>query len=134
MADILDKLRPKTKAAAKKLLALRPDIKITQGFRSNDIQAALYAKGRTLPGPIVTNAKPGQSPHNYGLAFDVCFKVGPAFPNPSTQSGKAKWAKLGADIKACGLAWGGDFKSLKDYPHAEWPTWKAIAKSEGGPV
>jgi hypothetical protein len=33
-------------------------------------QAALYAKGRTSGGRIVTKAKPGQSYHNYGLAFD----------------------------------------------------------------
>ena len=33
-------------------------------------QAMLYAQGRSRPGKIVTQAKPGQSYHNYGLAFD----------------------------------------------------------------
>lgn len=47
-------------------------IRIPQGFRSFEEQDALYAKGRTLPGPIVTNAKGGQSYHNYGLAIDFC--------------------------------------------------------------
>jgi hypothetical protein len=41
------------------------------GRRTMEEQAALYAKGRTKqPGKIVTKAKPGQSYHNYGLAFD----------------------------------------------------------------
>ena len=40
------------------------------GRRTMEEQAGLYAKGRTKPGKIVTKAKPGQSYHNYGLAFD----------------------------------------------------------------
>ena len=40
------------------------------GRRTMEEQSGLYAKGRTKPGKIVTKAKPGQSYHNYGLAFD----------------------------------------------------------------
>ena len=40
------------------------------GRRTMEEQAGLYAKGRTKPGKIVIKAKPGQSYHNYGLAFD----------------------------------------------------------------
>lgn len=40
------------------------------GFRSFEEQLALFAQGRTKPGRIVTKAKPGESYHNYGLAFD----------------------------------------------------------------
>ena len=49
------------------------------GRRTMEEQAALYAKGRTKqPGKIVTKAKPGQSYHNYGLAFDwVPLKAAP---------------------------------------------------------
>jgi len=48
-------------------------IAITQGFRSFAEQDALYAKGRTIKGVAkVTNAKGGQSIHNYGLAVDFC--------------------------------------------------------------
>lgn len=38
-------------------------------------QDAIYAKGRTVEGVIVTNAKAGQSWHNYGLAVDVVLIV-----------------------------------------------------------
>src|SRR5690349_5519581 len=53
-----------------------PQVFLTQTYRSPDDQAADYAKGRTAPGKVVTNAKPGQSLHNYypALAFDVAFK------------------------------------------------------------
>lgn len=40
------------------------------GLRTFEEQTALYAQGRTKPGRIVTKAKPGESYHNYGLAFD----------------------------------------------------------------
>lgn len=40
------------------------------GFRTFDNQDQLYAQGRTTSGPIVTNAKGGESPHNYGAASD----------------------------------------------------------------
>ncbi len=55
-------------------------VQISAGYRSLEEQAALYGKGRVysyngknysnLAKPIVTNAKPGQSYHNFGLAID----------------------------------------------------------------
>lgn len=42
------------------------------GYRSPDEQTALYLQGRTLPGPVVTNARAYRSLHNYGLAVDSC--------------------------------------------------------------
>ena len=40
------------------------------GRRTMEEQAALFAIGRTAPGKIVTKARPGESYHNHGLAFD----------------------------------------------------------------
>jgi hypothetical protein len=87
-------------------------LRITRGLASFDEQAALYAQGRTKPGPIVTNAQAGKSFHNYGLAFDVV----------EIKNGKANWNtdwNAIADIgkNEYGFYWGGDFKSLKDNPH-----------------
>lgn len=45
---------------------------ITCTVRTDAEQAALYASGRTVTGPIRTYAKPGQSAHQYGLAIDFC--------------------------------------------------------------
>jgi len=49
-------------------MGLRPYIYC--GYRSNKEQDDLYKIGRELPGVKVTNAKAGQSFHNYGRAFD----------------------------------------------------------------
>ena len=43
---------------------------IIAGLRTFEEQKVLYEKV-----PKVTNAKPGQSFHNYGLAFDFCLSV-----------------------------------------------------------
>ena len=44
---------------------------IVQDYRTYAQQDALYAKGRTAPGSIVTKARGGQSNHNFALAVDV---------------------------------------------------------------
>lgn len=89
-------------------------LRVYEAYRSNTRQAELYAKGRTAPGPKVTNAKPGQSKHNYRLAIDLVeIKNGEALWN------NANWAKIGALGKSLGLIWGGDFKSIVDKPHFE---------------
>ena len=46
------------------------DVLITSTYRDLESQAAIYAQGRTTPGKKVTNAKPGQSWHNWRVAFD----------------------------------------------------------------
>lgn len=89
---------------------------IIQTLRTFEESDLLYQKGRTRPGPKVTNAKAGQSYHNYGLAIDFALQV----------NGKTIW-KVTNDwmtvvniFKAHGWTWGGDWKgSLKDYPHVE---------------
>lgn len=88
---------------------------VVQTLRTFPEQDFIYQQGRTRPGPIVTNAKPGQTYHNYGLAFDFCNQV----------NGKLRWVvdknwMIVVDIfKSYGFKWGGDWKSIKDYPHFE---------------
>jgi peptidoglycan L-alanyl-D-glutamate endopeptidase CwlK len=95
---------------------------ITDGNRTVDEQRALYAKGRTAPGAIVTNADGVRSKSNHqdGRAIDCAF-IG-ADGNPHWRD-DAPWRAYGECAKALGLKWGGDFKSLKggDRPHIELP-------------
>ncbi|WP_432663873.1 M15 family metallopeptidase [Wukongibacter baidiensis] len=92
------------------------EIIVTETFRTKERQQELYNQGRTTPGQIVTNAKPGDSIHNYGLAFDIV----------PVEKGKALWdrydlfKKVGAIGVALGLEWGGNWRSFKDYPHFQW--------------
>ena len=52
-------------------LELNRDIIVVFGYRSPEQQQALYNQGRTSPGKIVTNAKSGQSAHEYYAAVDI---------------------------------------------------------------
>lgn len=99
-------------------------VRVTHTFRTMDEQAHLYAKGRTLPGPVVTMAKPGESPHNWRMAFDVCQAGGDPYPNPNKGVGRDWWLQVGRMGRMVGLRWGGDFKSIQDYPHFERPDWR----------
>lgn len=89
-----------------------------QTLRTFEEQAHLYAQGRdpNVKGPIVTNAPPGSSFHNFAEAFDVAFSDG---KGGVTWSGP--WDKLGAIGRKVGLHWGGDFHSILDRPHFENP-------------
>lgn len=46
-------------------------LRFSHTSRSFKEQDYLYAQGRTRPGAVVTNAKGGESEHNYHLAFDI---------------------------------------------------------------
>jgi peptidoglycan L-alanyl-D-glutamate endopeptidase CwlK len=77
----------------------------------------LYAQGRTTKGSIVTNAKAGQSWHNYRLAFDIVpLKNGKPVWGTSGADGKL-WKAIAKIGKACGLEWAGDWKTFSEYPH-----------------
>ena len=92
---------------------------ITETLRTVAEQEALYAKGRTMAGAIVTNARGRdyQSMHQWGVAFDFCRNVkGREFDDSDGFFGR-----VGAIGKRLGLFWGGDFKSFKDKPHFQMP-------------
>lgn len=92
-------------------------------YRPDEDQNAAYAIGRTLPGKRITNAKAGQSPHNYqpSYAFDVAFKDKANKLDYSTLLFQ-RFAALVALVP--GITWGGVWKTLPDRPHFEITNWK----------
>jgi peptidoglycan L-alanyl-D-glutamate endopeptidase CwlK len=92
-------------------------LRVTHGHRSFHQQMKLYNQGRTLPGPKVTNAKPGLSYHNYGLAVDFCFKGRDPYLEDHPKKVEL-WMHLGKLIEDSGCYWGGLFKT-PDRPHME---------------
>jgi len=99
-------------------------VRFTQVYRTLKEQDELYAKGRTAPGPIVTNARGGQSYHNYGLAVDVVLLTGGGRVSwdrdlDQNSDGKKDWDEIVFVFKHFGWKWGGDWRSFKDYPHFE---------------
>jgi D-alanyl-D-alanine carboxypeptidase-like protein len=114
----VDSLQPAVAALARQLAAEAAKegivFKVTQTLVTAAEQDSLYARGRTAPGPRVTNARGGNSAHNYGLAFDVVIM----------KDGKPVWEtaaydRLGAIGRGLGLTWGGDWKGLRDVAHFE---------------
>lgn len=85
------------------------------GYRSYCEQSQLYAQGRTMPGEIVTRARPGYSYHNFGLALDVVFRD----KNGNWTWNSPHWDKLGEIGKKHGFHWGGDWAEFPDQPHFE---------------
>jgi peptidoglycan L-alanyl-D-glutamate endopeptidase CwlK len=112
-------------------LVMDRELFVVHTWRSRKEQDQLYAQGRTEPGPIVTNAKGGESWHNlallgapepipYSHAFDVAFEEDgtqrPTWDN-QTEEDKADWQLLGDMGERIGLAWGGDWGDLG---HFHW--------------
>jgi peptidoglycan LD-endopeptidase CwlK len=90
------------------------DACLVSGTRSYGEQNLLYRRGRFgNPAPRVTNARGGQSNHNFAIAWDIGIFVGGAYvPNDPAPYRQA--AELGLES---GLEWGGDWKSFQDLPH-----------------
>jgi peptidoglycan LD-endopeptidase CwlK len=88
---------------------------IVQTLRTFEEQDLLYQKGRTRPGPKVTNAKPGSSYHQWGLAIDFCNQVN----GKLVWKVDKNWMIVVECFKKYGFKWGGDFKSIPDPPHFE---------------
>ena len=84
-------------------------------YRSIVEQDALFKQR-----PKVTNAKGGQSIHNYGLAFDIVLlydKDGnETFETASWEQNKY-WMQVVNYFKSKGWQWGGDWTKFKDAPH-----------------
>ena len=126
-----DKLHPIVRDEVKKIIAEcdaaltgKAKIRITQGLRTFDEQAQLYAIGRTKAGKKVTNAKAGQSIHNYGLAVDMCLIINGKTASWDTAKDWdddkiADWYECVKIFAKHGWEWGGNWKTFKDLPHFE---------------
>ena len=106
------------------------DVIITSTYRDKESQDALYAQGRTTPGSKVTNAKGGQSFHNWKVAFDFCPIV----------NGKAAWndtklfTKCGIIAEEVGLEWAGRWIKFKELAHCQYTNGLTLADFQAGKI
>ena len=104
------------------------DVIITSTYRDHESQQALYNQGRTTPGKKVTNAKPGQSFHNWRVAFDFVPVV----------NGKAQWndtatfTRCGEIAESLGFEWAGRWKSFKEMAHCQFTGGLTLADFQAG--
>ena len=100
----------------KKCKSQNIDILITSTYRDHESQNALYAQGRTAPGKKVTNAKAGQSFHNWKCAFDFC----PLVNGKPNWNDTALYTKCGEIAESVGLGWAGRWKTFKELAHCQY--------------
>ena len=108
------------------------------GFRSWEEQEKLYALGRTVAnvdatdanplGGKVTNARGGQSYHNFGIATDLCPDKDTTRAGLQPDWSAEAYKILGEEAAKVGLEWGGSWKTFKDYPHVQLPLYKVGLK------
>jgi len=105
------------------------EYKAISGNRTWDEQASIYAQGRTAPGKVVTNARPGYSNHNYGIAVDMGVFANGKYLDASNPAKAESFHREAAKIaEKYNIEWGGSWKTFKDYPHFEYRTGKTLAQ------
>lgn len=139
IADLHPNLQPIARAFLSRCETDGLSVIITCTYRSLIEQSDLYARGRTKPGKIVTNAPPGRSRHNNtlngtpaALAFDVVpLRCGKCIwgttgnglddnPDDDLTDDLEIWQRVGKIGTDLGLTWLGAAGSrLRDFPHFE---------------
>ena len=106
------------------------DLLVTCTYRSNEEQAALYAIGRTKPGRIVTNARPGRSTHNNTLNGKPAALAADVVPlrdgKPVWSASDPVWKRVGEIGEKVGLEWAGRWTTFREYPHFQHPQAKTL--------
>jgi peptidoglycan L-alanyl-D-glutamate endopeptidase CwlK len=115
LADLLPRTAAKAALFRDECRKAGHDIIFTSTYRDKESQDALYAQGRTISGKRVTNAKGGDSFHQYRVAFDFV----PVVNGVAIWSDDVAWAACGAIAKRVGLEWGGYWDGFKDKPHCQ---------------
>lgn len=136
----IDDLHPSVKKKAQLFTAACKaqgiDVLIYRTYASLEAQAALYEQGRTTPGPIVTNAKPGQSMHNYRCAFDaVPMLNGKPLWDSTNGSNREVWQKMGRLGESVGLEWSGRWNGkLREMAHFQYTGGYSIQALKAGAI
>jgi len=92
-------------------------MRVTSTVRTWAQQTALYNQGRSTKGKRVTDAKAGESFHNYAVAADLCFEGA----DPWADKNPALWDLYGKTAQQFGFEWGGSWPppAIKDRPHVQ---------------
>ena len=116
-------LVPKAQVLSRKFLSefkkVRKDVRIISGTRTYAEQDSLYRIGRFGSKlPKVTNARGGQSNHNFGVAWDIGL-----FENGKYIATSNKYRQLFPLVQPLShLVWGGNWIDFIDFPHYQHET------------
>jgi hypothetical protein len=136
IATLVPNAQKQARAFLNAVLEAGIQARIIGGSRTFAQQDALYARGRTVPGTRVTNARGGFSYHNFGIAWDIgIFDEDGKYLKSSDDYKKA--GKIGRDL---GLEWGGDWTGIVDQPHFQCKSslkiadMRALVLANGGDI
>jgi peptidoglycan LD-endopeptidase CwlK len=129
----LDDLLPPVREAAQRLIDICAhagiDVLVTSTYRDDEQQAALYAKGRTAPGQIVTNAKPGESFQNWRVALDFC----PIEDGKCAWNDLAAFERVGVIAESLGFEWAGRWTGpMREEAHVQFTGGLTLAQLQAG--
>jgi peptidoglycan L-alanyl-D-glutamate endopeptidase CwlK len=117
----LDDLIPPAKERVERFLGLCKDegidLLVTSTYRDHESQQALYEQGRTTAGKVVTNAKAGDSWHNWRCAVDVVPMVN---GKPNWDGLHPVWDQIGQLGEKAGLEWAGRWRTFKELAHFQY--------------
>jgi peptidoglycan L-alanyl-D-glutamate endopeptidase CwlK len=126
--DLHPKVAAMTTEFVNRCKAANIDVIITSTYRDIESQNALYEQGRSLPGKKVTNAKGGQSFHNWKVAFDFC----PIVNGKAAWSDAALFTKCGEIAESVGLEWAGRWVKFKELAHCQYTGGLKLADFQAG--
>ncbi len=112
-------LLPAMQRKAREIMRIRPTqgfiVRVLSGTRTYAEQNGLFNQT-----PKVTNARGGQSNHNFGIAIDVgLFTPAGRYLTGANRAEERAYTDFAASVKSSvdGIEWGGDWHSFKDQPH-----------------
>jgi len=128
----LDDLQPRVAELARRWIldcrAAGLEILVFSTWRDAEQQDAEYARGRTVPGPIVTEQRGGFSMHNWRVALDFC----PMEGAKCAWDDRAAFGRAGALAEALGFEWGGRWSTLHDLDHIQYTGGLTLAQLQAG--
>jgi peptidoglycan L-alanyl-D-glutamate endopeptidase CwlK len=108
------------------------ELLVISTYRDIESQDAIFAQGRTAPGKIVTNARGGQSFHNWRVAYD-CVPLRHGKPVWGTAGADGDlWRQVGELGEAQGLEWAGHWKRFREFPHFQFTGGLTLADFQAG--
>lgn len=116
LSDLHPKAREKALQWIDACKAKDIDVLVYCTYRSAAEQDDLYRIGREIPGKRVTNAKGGQSMHQYRVAWDAVPLIGgkPAWSNSEL------YRRMGEIAESLGIEWAGRWKSMRESAHFQY--------------
>ena len=129
LEDLLPKVQEMAHAFIAKCHEQGIDLLVTSTYRDNESQDKLFAQGRTQAGAVVTNARGGESFHNYRCAMDVVPIIN---GKPDWNGSHPAWKQVGQIGKDCGFEWAGDWEHFRELAHFQYTGGLTLTQLKAG--